>query len=76
MHLSTDDFNNDAKVRNLSSEINEIIAQAQAICICVYTVKLPPDTLSLLGKFGWRQCDLRPTHDMGHVEGGEYYQKI
>ena len=33
----------------------------EAICMCVYIVKLPPDTLPPWRQFGWRQCDLRPT---------------
>ena len=32
----------------------------EAICMCVYTVKLPPDTLPPWRQFGCRQCDLRP----------------
>ena len=32
----------------------------EATCMCVYIVKLPPDTLPPWRKFGWRQCDLRP----------------
>ena len=32
----------------------------EAICICVYIAKLPPNTLPLWRRFGWRQCDLKP----------------
>ena len=28
--------------------------------MCVYIVKLPPDTLPPWRQIGWRQCDLRP----------------
>ena len=39
----------------------------EAICMCVYIVKLPPDTLPPYRQFGWRQCDLRPNlHNSVH----------
>ena len=28
--------------------------------MCVYIVKLPPDSLPPWRQFGWKQCDLRP----------------
>ena len=39
---------------------NKYIFLVEAICMCVYTVKLPTDTLPPWRQFGWRQCDLRP----------------
>ena len=41
-------------------KINIYIILVEAICICVYIVRLPPDTLPPWRQFGWRQCDLRP----------------
>ena len=41
-------------------KINIYIFLVEAICMCVYIVKLPPDTLPQWRQFGWRQCDLRP----------------
>ena len=32
--------------------------------MCVYIVKLPPDTLPLWRQFDWRQCDLRPLQSL------------
>ena len=44
--------------------LNEyIFFLVEAICMCVYIVKLPPDTLPPWRQFGWRQCDLRPNTD-------------
>ena len=36
----------------------------EAICVRVYTVKMPPDTLPPWRQFGCRECDLRPPIDM------------
>ena len=36
--------------------------------MCVYIVKLPPDTLPQWRQFGWRHCDLTPIYDLRQEE--------
>ena len=39
-----------------------------ALFLCLFIVKLPPDTLPLSRQFGWRQCDLILIHCLKYVK--------
>ena len=55
--------------RKLLAILNIFFFLLEAICMCVYIVQLPPDTLPPWRQFGWRKFDLRPigSHDQYFV---------
>ena len=47
----------------------------EVICMCVYTVNLPPDTLPPWRQCVWKQCDPRP-HLIMSTSGGVQEKEI